>query len=141
MEANDSILLLICHVYKTILGCFYYYNHKLSLSPCTPFYAYSNHRDVCLAWCHSWVCRHIGGIRGVECSLGICSLLIILWIHTFPHVVCNHLRDIWDWLWFSCGIAHYRKSLISVFERVFASIGRILGMAGGLGNRLSFYGV
>ena len=28
----------------------------------------------------------------------------------------NQSQNIWDWLWFSCEIKHYGKSLISVFE-------------------------
>ena len=34
---------------------------------------------------------------------------------------CNGSRDIWDWLWFSCGLVHGG------------------GLGGGLSTRLSFY--
>ena len=38
-------------------------------------------------------------------------------------------------------MAHYGKSLISVFKDFFASIRDIFILAGGLGTGLSFYGV
>ena len=53
----------------------------------------------------------------------------------------NHSQNIWDWLCFSCEIKDCGKSLISVFEDVFASIKKILILAGALGPRLSFYAV
>ena len=40
-----------------------------------------------------------------------------------------------------CEIAHYGKSLVSVFQEFFASINKIFILAGGLRTRLSFYGV
>ena len=36
---------------------------------------------------------------------------------------------------------HYRKSLITVFLEIFASINKMLILAGRLGTKLSFYGV
>ena len=53
----------------------------------------------------------------------------------------NGSRGIWGWLWFACGMAHSEKSLISVFQEFFASIGKAFILAGGLGAGLSFYGV
>ena len=34
-------------------------------------------------------------------------------------------RSIWDWLSFSCGVAHCGEGLISLFQGLFASIGGI----------------
>ena len=107
-----------------------------SLSPCTPFYAYSNHRDVCLAWCHSGYAGILGATGEWDAALVFApSSLFFGFILSLM------------WSAIICGISetgssfHYRKSLISVFEGFFASIGRIFSMAGGLGTRLSFYGV
>ena len=38
-------------------------------------------------------------------------------------------------------IAHYEKSLISIFQEIFATIDKILILAGGLYTGVSFYGV
>ena len=56
-------------------------------------------------------------------------------------VGCGGLRGIWGWLWFSCGVAHSGRSLISVFQDFFASIKKGFILAVGLGTALSFYGV
>ena len=53
----------------------------------------------------------------------------------------NHWQNIWDWLCFSCEITDCGESLISVFEDVFASIKKILILAGNLGPTLWFYEV
>ena len=53
----------------------------------------------------------------------------------------SRLRGVWDWLWFSCGVAHCGRGLIAIFRGFFASIGEIFILAGGLGTGLSFYGV
>ena len=53
----------------------------------------------------------------------------------------NHSQNIWDWPWFSCEIAHYRKGLVPVFGEFVASTEEMLILTGGLGTRLSFYGV
>ena len=53
----------------------------------------------------------------------------------------SHSQTILDWLWLSCEIVHYVKSLISVFEEFFASINKILILAGRLATRISFYDV
>ena len=39
------------------------------------------------------------------------------------------------WLWCSCGLAHCggEGGVVSVFQGVFASVGKILNLAGGLG--------
>ena len=42
---------------------------------------------------------------------------------------------------FSCKTAHYGKSLISVFQKFFASVNKIFLLAGRLSTRLSFYEV
>ena len=42
------------------------------------------------------------------------------------------IRGIWGWLWFSCGVAHCGKELISVFQEFFASIDKTFIFAGGL---------
>ena len=67
-------------------------------------------------------------------SLVIFRHFLSLWCHSY-----NHSQNIWDWLLFSCEIAYYRKSLISVFQEFFASIKKILIMGGRLSTRLSFY--
>ena len=54
---------------------------------------------------------------------------------------CSRSRGIWDWLWFSCGVAHCGRGLFSVFQKCFASISGIFNLAVGLGAELSFYGV
>ena len=53
----------------------------------------------------------------------------------------NHSQNIWDWVCFSCEIAHCGKSLISASAGFFASIKKTLFWAGSLGPRLSFYEV
>ena len=50
--------------------------------------------------------------------------------------VTGYLRG----LWFSGEVAHYGKSVVSVFQGFFASIGKIFNLAGGLGAGVSFYG-
>ena len=50
-------------------------------------------------------------------------------------------RDIWDQLWFWCGVAQGGRSLFSVFREFSSSIGKAFILAGGLGTGLSFYGV
>ena len=48
----------------------------------------------------------------------------------------NHSQNIWDKLYFSCEIAHYGKSLISVFQEIFTSfIDKILISEEGLSTR------
>ena len=42
---------------------------------------------------------------------------------------------------FSCEIAHYGKSLISIFQEFFASTNKMSILWGRLGTRLSFYEV
>ena len=54
---------------------------------------------------------------------------------------CNDLRGVWGWLSFSCGMAHCGKSLISVFQGFFASIGGACILAGGLGIGLRHFPV
>ena len=54
---------------------------------------------------------------------------------------CNHSENIWDWLWFSCEVAHYGKNLISAFEEFFANIKKICVLAGALGTKLWSCGV
>ena len=53
----------------------------------------------------------------------------------------NHSENIWDWIWFSCEIAHYGKNLISAFEEFFANIKKVCALAGALGTKLWSYGV
>ena len=49
-------------------------------------------------------------------------------------------RGIWDWLWFSCGVARSGGGggLISVFGKFSASIGKTFTLAWRLGAGLSF---
>ena len=54
---------------------------------------------------------------------------------------CGVWRGIWGWLWFSCGVAHSGKCLISVFQGFSASIDGAFILAGGLGTGLSFFEV
>ena len=56
-------------------------------------------------------------------------------------LIYNHSQNIWDYLYFPSEIAHYRKSLISVFQGFVASIDKIFILAERLGTRLSFYEV
>ena len=42
---------------------------------------------------------------------------------------------------FLCEISHYKKSLISVFQKIFASINKIFILAGILSTKLSFHAV
>ena len=70
------------------------------------------------------------------------SLILLLYpkhSYTIASINYNHSQNIWDWLWFSYEIAHYGKTLISVFEDILASVKKILILAGGLGASLSFY--
>ena len=53
----------------------------------------------------------------------------------------NQSQNIWDWLWFWCDIVQCWKNLVFVFEEFFASIKKILILAGSLGPSLSFYEV
>ena len=53
----------------------------------------------------------------------------------------GYFGDILDKLQFSCEIAHYGKSLISLFQEFFDSFDKILILWGRLGTRLSFYEV
>ena len=57
-----------------------------------------------------------------------------------PALTCG-IRDISGELWFSREIAHYGKSLISIFQEFFASIDSIFILVRGLSTWLSFYGV
>ena len=47
----------------------------------------------------------------------------------------------WDKLEFSHEIAHYEKSLIAIFGKIFASLNKIFIFPGRVGTSLSFYGV
>ena len=53
----------------------------------------------------------------------------------------KHSQNIWNYLYFSREIAHYRKSLISVFQKLFASLKKNFILAGRLKTRLLFYKV
>ena len=53
----------------------------------------------------------------------------------------NFLHKFLRELWFSWGIAHSRKSLISIFQEFSSSIGKAFILVGGLGAGLSFCGV
>ena len=55
--------------------------------------------------------------------------------------VCNGSRGIWGLLWFSWGVVHSGKGLISVFREFPAGISGAFICVGGLGAGLSFYGV
>ena len=48
----------------------------------------------------------------------------------------NHAQNISDKLLFSCEIAHYGKSLISVFQEILASIDKSFMLGGRLGTLL-----
>ena len=48
----------------------------------------------------------------------------------------NHRQNVWDKLWFSCEIGHYRKSSISIFQEFLASIEKNLILGGRLSTRL-----
>ena len=50
--------------------------------------------------------------------------------------VYNYGQHILDNLWFSCEIASYGKSLISIVQQFFASIDKIFILEGSLGTRL-----
>ena len=51
----------------------------------------------------------------------------------------NHLQNIVDKLKLLCDIAHYGKSLISVFQWTFASTDKIFISGEGLSTRQQFY--
>ena len=53
----------------------------------------------------------------------------------------SHSKNVWDWIYFSCEIAHYEKSFASVFQEWLTSIKKNLIVAGGLGTGLSLYGI
>ena len=55
--------------------------------------------------------------------------------------VCGGSQGVWDWLWFSCGVAHGGGSLVPVFHGFSVSVGRNFILAGGLGAGLAFCGV
>ena len=55
--------------------------------------------------------------------------------------VCGGSQGVWDWLWFSCGVAHGEGSLVPVFHGFSVSVGRNFILARGLGAGLAFYGV
>ena len=40
-------------------------------------------------------------------------------------LVYNHSQNIWDKVQFSCDIVHYGESLVSIFQKVFASSDKI----------------
>ena len=56
-----------------------------------------------------------------------CGILAAL-----PALVYSGSRDIWGWLWFSCGMGHSEISLISIFQEFSSNIHKafILGGAG-----------
>ena len=47
----------------------------------------------------------------------------------------NQSQNIWDQHWFSCELAHYENSLISVFLELVASINKNFVLSGSLGTR------
>ena len=86
--------------------------------------SYAIGRGICAVLCGSGCGRRCGGhVQGAFV------------------VSCGGFRGIWGWLWFSCGVAHSGRSLISVFQDFFASIKKGFILAVGLGTALSFYGV
>ena len=50
-------------------------------------------------------------------------------------LVYNHTQSIWDKIWFSCEITHYKKSSISVLQETFASTDKISISEEGLATR------
>ena len=44
---------------------------------------------------------------------------------------CGLLRGMWDWLWFSCGIARRGGLLVAMFQGSFASAGEVFILPGG----------
>ena len=48
--------------------------------------------------------------------------------------VCGGSQGVWDWLWFSCGVAHGGGSLVSVFHGFSVSVGRNFFFGGGTGR-------
>ena len=48
----------------------------------------------------------------------------------------NYGQNVWDKLWFSCEIAYYAKSSISIFKESFASIEKTFFLGGRLDARL-----
>ena len=53
----------------------------------------------------------------------------------------NYSQNIWERLLFSCEIAHYGKSSISVFQENFTSTEKMFISRGGLSTRQQFYEV
>ena len=67
---------------------------------------------------------------GSTCRIGILS-------SNFPDLqVYSHGQNIWEKLQFSCEIANYGKSSISIFKNSLASIDKIFLLGGRLGTRL-----
>ena len=58
-----------------------------------------------------------------------CGILAAL-----PALVYSGSRDIWDWLWFSCGMGHSEISLISIFQEFSSNIHKAFILAGGAGR-------
>ena len=52
-----------------------------------------------------------------------------------------HGRGIWGGLQFSCGIPHYGRVLVSIFQQLFASVGEIFILGGRLCGGFKFYEV
>ena len=59
----------------------------------------------------------------------------IIFIEIFLSSYCNHSQNISDKLSFSCEIAHYEKSQISIFQEIFASTDKTFISGGGLSTR------
>ena len=59
------------------------------------------------------------------------------WLYLELFSFYYHGQNIWDKL-FSCEIAYYGKSSISIFQQFFASISKIFILGVGLGTKLYF---
>ena len=55
-----------------------------------------------------------------------------------PALVYSGSRDIWGWLWFSCGMGHSEISLISIFQEFSSNIHKAFILGGGGGWALGY---
>ena len=71
-----------------------------------------------------------------ESYLGVCNIGIYDGVCGCGCGGCGCSRGVWGELRFSCGIAKCGRVLISMFQRFFGSISKILILGGRLGIRL-----
>ena len=75
----------------------------------------------------SWNCQDsaIPLILGSEGSFTMLSTYQFKKEFSSFRATYSRSRNTWDWLSFSCGVAHCGESLTYVFQELFASIGKV----------------